>query len=241
MTDWDALQSRVAAAYDAQRLPEWPNPRPDMAEPAHDEYSRVTDPDRYLVVQARSRSWRDALAELPGVRVESIDAGSSALGQVTQVGQRSVRVSSSVPCTLDLVLIEQDIRLTSGEGMLPVLRIAVSQPDVLLDVHPDCGCDACDSGSLDLLNAVDDAIRRVVEGPLVVLRGDGWGADWSPDRASSRGLGGGMFHRRLDHDAAIRICQHLAAGDDVRLPDRTETFVGQSWLSPPATRPFQNP
>lgn len=230
MTTWDELQRSVAAAYDAQELPTWPNPRPGMVEPAHDEYSRVTDPDRYRIVHARSRAWRATLAELPGVSVETIDAGSAYLGSAKYVEQRCVRVSSPVPGTLDLVLLEQDVRLTSGEGTLPVLRIAVSQPDLLLDVQPDCGCDACDSGARDLLDAVDQVIRRVVEGPLVMLRGEGWGADWSPDRASSHGLGRGMFGRRMDHQDAIRLCQRLAAGVAVRLPDRVQAFVGQPWL-----------
>lgn len=230
MTTWDELQRSVAAAYEAQHLPTWPNPRPDMAEPVHDDYSRVTDPDRYRIAHARSRAWRAVLTELPGVSVETIDAGSAHLGPATSVEQRCVRVSSPLPGTLDLVLLEQDVRLTSGEGTLPVLRVAVSQPDLLLDAQPDCGCDACDSGSRDLLDAVDQAIRRVVEGPLVMLRGDRWGADWSPDRASSHGLGRGMFRRRMDHQDALRLCQQLAAGDAVRLPAGVEAFVGQPWL-----------
>ena len=224
MTDWDELQRRVAAVYDAQGLPAWPNPRPDMAEAAPEEYSRVTEPGRYRIVHARSRAWRDTLAELPGVSVETAEPDAAAVGLATGVDQRCVRVSSSAQGTLDLVLLEQDVRLASGEGTLAVLRVAVEQPDLVLDAQPDCGCDACDSGSTDLLEAVDEVVRRVVEGPLVVLRGDGWGADWSPDRAGSHGLG-------VDHQDAIRLCERLAAGEDVRLPDRTAAFVGLSWLS----------
>ena len=230
MTDWDELQRGVAAAYDDQRLPTWPSPHPAMTEPADEEYSRVTEPERYRIVQARSRVWRDTLAELPGVSVESIEPGAAHGHPATYVAQRCVRVSSSAPGTLDLVLLEQDVRLTSGEGTLPVVRIAVERPDLQVEAQPDCGCDACDSGSLDLLDAVDRAIRRVVEGPLVVLRGDGWAADWSPGCASSHGLGSGILRRGMDHEDAIRLCERLAAGDAVRLPDRTEAFVGRSWL-----------
>ena len=61
---------------------------------------------------------------------------------------------------------------------LAVLTIAVARADIVVETQPDCGCDACDSGSSDLLEAVDAAVRHVVGGPFVALRGDKWHAEW---------------------------------------------------------------
>jgi hypothetical protein len=62
---------------------------------------------------------------------------------------------------------------------------------------PDCGCDACDSGSDDLLSAIDEVIGHVVAGPFVVLRGHRWDAQWSPDGGRSAGAGSGPDHTRM--------------------------------------------
>ena len=74
--------------------------------------------------------------------------------------------------------------------------VGVGEPTHLLDRQPDCGCDACDTGSVDLLSAVDDAfvlalsggVHVVREGDRVVTRTlDGWSAsgtfaDGEPER-----------------------------------------------------------
>lgn len=65
-----------------------------------------------------------------------------------------------------------------------------SEP-VFLGWEPDCGCDACDSGSADLLAAVDQEILTVVGGAVHVSGGGGrrrWVAWTTPGghRASGR-------------------------------------------------------
>jgi hypothetical protein len=92
-------------------------------------------------------------------------------------------------------------------------------------VLPDCGCDTCDQGSANLLHAIDRAIGIVVGGPSVALRGEGWDAQWHPDGGSSGGMGAGPDHGRL-----MESCRRLVDGEDVRLPDDAEAFVGRPWL-----------
>ena len=188
----------------------------------------MTDPRRYGIVHARARVWADRLGEMPGVRVEPLTP--SRLDWLGHLGRfdRGVRVSSPRPGTLPLLLLERDAPVDGADASLAVLYVSVVRPEVVVEIQPDCGCDACDSGSEDLLRAVDDAVARVVGGPFVVLRGDGWQARWSPDSGSSGGTPGAPNHAWL-----MELCRRLAAGGDVRLPETTEAFVGRSWFDGP--------
>lgn len=44
----------------------------------------------------------------------------------------------------------------------------MGDPAVLLETLLDCGCDACDSGSRDLLEVLDETVLSVVDGSLEV-------------------------------------------------------------------------
>src|SRR5690606_41736561 len=46
----DRVRERVEAAYQRLDLPAWPDSHPDGASPSDEEYSPVTDPDRYRIV-----------------------------------------------------------------------------------------------------------------------------------------------------------------------------------------------
>ena len=212
------LRARVAATYDRLGMPSWPNPHPGGTPARDEEYSRVTEPERYRVVHARARAWADRLGDLPGVEVET-------LPPVNQGFDRGVRLTSSRAGTLPLLLLERDMRPHRRETWPAVLRISVVRPEIALDEQPDCGCDACDCGSVDLLTTVDRTIGSVVGGPFVALRGNGWHALWHPDGGSSGGTGQGP-----DHAHVLELCRRLADGEDVALPDGTEAFVGRGWL-----------
>lgn len=63
--------------------------------------------------------------------------------------------------------------------------VGAGEPAVALDTVPDCGCDACDSGSDDLLEWVDREVLGVVSGEFVHVQtrrvtamsdGKGWSA-----------------------------------------------------------------
>ena len=199
------LRAKVTTSFDRLGLPSWPNPHPDAEPPREDEYSRVTEPSRYDIVHARARLWASHLDELPGV---SLDGD---------------RLTSSRPGTLSLFLLTDNAPVTDAEDTtLAVLRVAVARPDLVTAVLPDCGCDACDWGSADLLDAIDNAVITVIGGPFVMLRGPEWHAQWHPGGGSS---GGGA-----DHTAVMDLCRRLADGEDVRLPDGTEALVGHPWL-----------
>jgi hypothetical protein len=229
------LQAQVAATYDRLGAPAWPNPHPDGAPPRDEEYSRVTDPDRYRIVHLRARVWAETLGAVPGITVESLaPAPLDAEGRLGRF-DRGVRITVPRPGTLPLLLLERDASLepagstaveaTPGPRTLPVLHISVAEPSVEIERQPTCGCDACDCGSDDLVGTIDETIGRVVGGPLVALRGLGWHATWYPDGGHSGGSGWGPTHAWV-----MDQCRRLAHGEDVRLPAGTRAYVGRPWF-----------
>ncbi len=217
------LQTEVGTRFARLGLPSWPDPHPDRS-PREDEYSRVTDPARYGVVHARGRVWAQVLADLTAARVEELPAAvPDAAGRVGY--DRAVRVVPPRVEGLPLLLLERDVRDAAYEAPLAVLEIAVARPEVVVERWPDCGCDACDTGSADLLDAVDRTIVAVVGGPFVVLQAHRWQASWHPDGGSCGGE-----PPVPDFHEMMGICRRLADGRPVEVPLGAEAFVGQSWL-----------
>ncbi|WP_250448191.1 DUF6226 family protein [Actinotalea sp. C106] len=217
------LQALVLARYDRLDLPSWPDPRPDGGSPREEEYSRVTDPGRYRIVHERARVWAAVLAEVLGASVEEIAPSTGRDGQ--RGFDRGLRVTPQRPDALALLLLERDVPQEEADATLAVLEVCVNRPDVVVALQPGCGCDACDSGSQDLLEAVDAAVVEVVGGPFVVLRGKTWHVQWHPGGGSASSDGRGP-----DVDVAFDLCRRLAAGETVHIPRHTEAFHGSSWL-----------
>ena len=224
MTTVSDLEARVATTYEGLDLPAWPDPHAGRDSAGDEEYSRVTDPARYRIVHARARAWVAALEELLGARVETVGPPPS-VSSGRGAFDRGVRLVPPTPDALPLLLLERDVFTLPDQETLAVLDIAVARAVVVVATEPDCGCDACDSGSRDLLEAIDAAIRQVIAGPFVVLRGETWQAQWHPGgwRAGSDGRG-------HDWDALMQACRSLAAGDPVPLPEDAEAFVGRPWV-----------
>ena len=213
----------MAARFERLGLPTWPDPHPDGLSPAEEEYSRVTDPARLRMVHLRGRVWAEVLDEVLGADMETLAPTSGMAGR--PAFDRGVRITPRRSGTLPLLLLERDVATRPGDAPLAVLEIAVARPDVVVEVQPDCGCDACDSGSSQLLEAIDSAIGHVVGGPFVVLRGRKWRAQWHPEDSGTSSEGRGP-----EFSAVLDMCRRLADGETVRLPRRTEAFVGRSWL-----------
>ena len=191
--------------------------------PRDDEYSRLTDPGRYRIVHARARAWAAVLEDEVGARSE-VFAPAPAADAVAGPFDRGVRLVPRHPDAL-LLLLERDVPIRSDAGTLAVLTVAVARPEIVVEAQPDCGCDACDSGSSDLLEAVDAAVRHIVGGPFVVLRGEKWHAEWHPEGGSA-----GSNEHGTDVRMLMELCRRLAEGESVRLPRNTEVLIGQSWI-----------
>ncbi|MGU3410154.1 DUF6226 family protein [Microbacterium sp. M1A1_1b] len=185
----------------------WPDPHPDRA-PLTEEYSQVTDPERYRVVGARAATWASALVRLGLARSEPLAVPPDVVG----VGVERVRLVPTVPVALPLEITTRSLEDVPGT----VVDLALGAPPVDVGLEPDCGCDACDTGSADLLGAIDDDIVRLLGGDLIVVVGPrGRKIVASPDEWSAAGWTRGV-------DDAIRRARR---GE--RVGDRT--LVSASW------------
>lgn len=171
-----SVAAEVDAAFSrtADGLRRWadPHPSPDRFVD-ESEYSRVTDPARYLIIGARVDAWIDVCEArglvdvVRGATVDWIDA------QHTENVVRSDRIVPRRTGAIDLVVARTRLGDVDGGGVW----IGVAHPGqartTLVSLVPDCGCDACDSGSADLIDVVDDTIRPIVSGVFRRLRREG--------------------------------------------------------------------
>ncbi len=150
-------------------LSDWPNPRPGGEPAPEEEYSRVLHPDRYRLLGVRADAWVEAVA-------------ASGLGSATPVPPDAITwaVETHLRPTRATVL-------RGRAGTAPVVvawapmddaddafvLVGVGEPTHVLDRQPDCGCDACDTGSVDLLSTVDDAFLLALSGGVHVVREGG--------------------------------------------------------------------
>lgn len=160
------LLDAMAAAFveTAAATPRWPDPHPGDVFPREEEYSRCLDPGKYRIIAARANAWFRAFTELGLAAVE--DAGDPASawrdGQ-PELLERAVWVrpvrSGAVPMLLGF---------RAFDGVVDaVVLLGVAEPAVLLASLPDCGCDACDGGSDELLAELDRYLLAAADGSLV--------------------------------------------------------------------------
>ncbi len=173
-----ALLERVDEAFAAGPLGEvsWPDPNPSRS--ASDEaYSRFTDPAKWRVVGARVDAWLDALAD---ARLVAVERG-VAIEWAKPIGPNLARVDSVVPFAagaIPLIVGRMELGGISEAGVI----LGCGAPVMEIERFPDCGCDACDSGSLDELEHLDTHMRGIVtgrfrhlsrSGAMVMTVGDG--------------------------------------------------------------------
>ena len=159
---FDDLVADVNRAFETTGAdtPGWPDPYPDR-EPPDETYSRCLDPDKYQILHARAEAWVNVLATR-GIATETdvaitpwVDGVHKAVREADQVA-RVRRLTPTRNGGLRLLL-----AYTLVEGEPFGVDVGLARPGdpetrtVYLDSVPDCGCDHCDSGSVDLLEVLD--------------------------------------------------------------------------------------
>lgn len=181
-----ALLPGVEESFGSLRgeLADWANPRPGGAQPLEEEYSRCLDPHRYRLLGVRAEAWIETVTAA-GVGV----ARSVAPEEVRWAGEIHLHPTRATVIdgragTQPLVVAWAPVDGVEDSLVL----VGVGDPTHVLERQPDCGCDACDTGSADLLNTVDDAfilalsggVHAVRSGERVVIRSiNGWSASGS--------------------------------------------------------------
>lgn len=163
-----ALMVEVERAFDrvADGLARWADPHPPPERiVADEEYSRVTNPSRWRIIGARADAWVDAVVELGLASVERAAEPRWAEAPATLV-TRTDLVTPTIGGGLPLVVCRSRIEDVPDAGV----TLGVGEPAVVITFLPDCGCDACDSGSQDVLDHVDSYIRPIVTGEFRFLR-----------------------------------------------------------------------
>lgn len=177
----DLLDAVEARFEPARSVADWDDPHDDprapygRREPVEAEYSRLSHPERYAVVGERRQAWVDELVGRGLAEVEEVAPPRSlVMGERVSGGDGwLLRPHAGV----DRVQVVRPRR----RGALPLvlggvgttaeheaLVVATGTPFVEVDLVPDCGCDACDQGSAELLREVDEAVLAVVDGSLRV-------------------------------------------------------------------------
>lgn len=93
---------------------------------------------------------------------------------------------------------------------------------VYLDSVPDCGCDACDLGSADLLETLDGWILTVARGGVLHARGD--------DGQATRTIDGWQSQSRGTHDRTSHVVDVSWLDDSRPVPEEVRRWRGQPWL-----------
>ena len=132
MVSVSELQARVDSRFESLDLPSWPDPHPGRVAP-REEYSRVTEPERYRVVHARARVWAAVLEDALGVRAETLRPAPVPTVEHAEAFDRGVRLVPRGAGTLPLLLLERDVPTRRGDATLSVLHIAVVRPDVVVE------------------------------------------------------------------------------------------------------------
>jgi hypothetical protein len=158
--------------------PGWPDPWPDRQVP-DEAYSRVTDPERWLIGRDRGEAWARALVSVGlAERRDEPDA---------------IRLVPAAPGALTMLLVPHAM----------ALEVRAGDPAVTA-LEPDCHCDACDSGSADFLTEIDDTIWNVVDGTFLQIDAGRFGTITTrPGGWSSRGRFGRHSQERLIADARV--------------------------------------
>jgi hypothetical protein len=137
---------------------QWPDPHAHRS-PADDEYSRVTDAAKWRIVGARGDAWLNALGEAALAGIER----DTTARWVSQPGPWISRTDRAVPHrrgALPLVIARSAIDDVPDAGV----TLGVGDPAVWVAGLPECGCDACDSGSQYDLDELDRIVLGVVAG-----------------------------------------------------------------------------
>ncbi|MFJ8822728.1 DUF6226 family protein [Streptomyces sp. NPDC102467] len=169
--------------------PPWPDPHAG-ADVRDEEYSRCLRPEKYRILAARAEAWTQGLCRLGLAAVEPAADPAALWRRAPETGVGSaVRLR---PVRADAVPLVFGFSAIGGVPRTGVV-VGAGEPATTLGVLPDCGCDACDDGSANLLEVVDELVAAVVTGTFVHIDagrgrtilavGDDWSAsNWDDAR-----------------------------------------------------------
>ncbi len=182
MATMSDLLSVVDVAFEttALGLARWPDPHAGRS-PSDDEYSRVTEPDKWRILGARVDAWLVALERLDLATIDRDEEIEWTDDPRTSICRTDV-ATPKAPNGLRLVVARSRIKDIEDAGV----TVAVGNPATYVTAIPPCGCDACDHGSQSELASLDRYLASVVSGVfrrltaderiITVIEAGGWSA-----------------------------------------------------------------
>ena len=191
----DCLLQLLADVEDAftrtgAHTPGWEDPHlaPDgeLRDSREEEYSRCLDPSKYRILWTRAEAWAQVLigrgwagrVDLPAGDLRSglrwVSPPRTALHRTTVLRPRRL---GAQPLILARTAPEDaggSTDLQGADAQILGLVLGVGDPAVPVSIVPDCGCDACDSGSRDLLEDLDRTLLSIVDGSFETVLSPGW-------------------------------------------------------------------
>jgi hypothetical protein len=209
------VQSELLAAVDrafvdtGRGLARWPDPHADRS-PRDDEYSRLLDPAKWRIIGARADAWLRALVD---AGLADVERGASTRWQVEPgpVISHTDRALPAVRAALPLVVARSQLGDVVDAGVV----LGAGDPALCVTWLPDCGCDACDSGSQNELDCLDAHVLSIVSGTFRRLSD---GARTITDRGQDGWSASGQFARG-------EVCAILAD------PKGWDVVTGASWFA----------
>lgn len=215
------LLDDVEAAFTitGEGTPSWPG-RPMDQSPAEDEYSRCLDPGKFRILRSRIDAWVTVLIERGWAQL-STDQSSEPRGDfersVTTLALHptsEAQAGGAVPLTF-LVDDSADPETTLN------VEVYAGEPPYMLIELPGCGCDACDSGSVWLLEELDQWTLSVVDGSVCVDPSGVWQVQTSFGAHGSSG----QSARGSAAPAAFTAAPWAPGWDPLHISDRDETSL----------------
>jgi hypothetical protein len=163
--------------------PGWPDPHPSRDDVRDEEYSCCPHPDKFRIIGARVAAWAQAVSRLALARVDERSGGASLWREPpTHALARTLLFApvrkGRLPLVASFLAWE---RLDDA-----VVLLGAGSRAVEVELIPDRGCDACDSGSDDLRAWLHRCVLDVLSGAFVNVevparstvtgREDGWSA-----------------------------------------------------------------
>ena len=218
MVQVEELLAAVGAAFlqTSRESASWPDPypEPDRSSVPDEAYSRLTNPAKWRILRSRTDAWLIALLDAGLASVER-DASVTWTTQPDQMLSRAERAVPVAVGALELIVSHSQIGDVDDAGVV----LGVGDPAECVNWFPDCGCDACDSGSQNELDHLDAHLRGIVTGSfrrltrgkrVITVIGDG---RWSASGFSTTA-------RRIGHQVEAVLAE----------PNGWNELSGRSWL-----------
>lgn len=225
----DAVKRAVDTAYATLDAPVWPDPHQGRrVEEA--EYGRFTNPQRYRALSLRLSAWLTVLHDRFGIVA---DDGVTPDGDTLSVADGDTLIGASTAMwrsprhdSLGLRITQLDV-----DGQT-VIQFGIEDDPVDFAIIPECGCDACDTGSADLLADLDDVVVSAAAGDLTVVLGPAdEGAVHLAPAFVVVGTGDGWSYEGDGPAEPAEIVDAVRSGDDPHLPDGCVVRHGAPWIS----------